>query len=80
MAYFTCDLYRLVNIDDQDENGWTSLHYASWGGYSKCINVLLQNGADRGIHDNKKRKAIDIARYREYYGMFINLYMTVMSA
>ena len=61
-------------MDAQDQCGWTSCHYASWGGYVKCLKLLVQNGADRSILDNKKRRAIDIARYQEYYGIFIHIF------
>ncbi len=73
--YFIRSLHRLADIDAQDEHGWTSLHFSAWGGYSKCTKLLLQNGADRSIRDNNKRKAIDIARYREDYGTLFAILM-----
>ena len=45
----------------------TCVHYAAWGGYDKCMKILLSNGADRSVRDIKGRKALDIARYREDY-------------
>ena len=55
---------RLAEVDDQDENGWTPLHYCAQVNASKIIKYLLtEEGANRGLKDWKKRKPLDIAKF-----------------
>lgn len=57
-------LDKRPNIDAQDENGWSALHYAAFGNAFGCINLLLEEGADRNLKDANKRKPIHIARHK----------------
>ena len=34
-----------VECDARDENGWTLLRTAAWSGQDKCVDVLIQAGA-----------------------------------
>src|SRR5690606_36509012 len=34
-----------ANVNSKDENGWTSIHYAAFHGYTSCAAVLFKNGA-----------------------------------
>lgn len=47
-----------VNIDAQDQDGDTALHYAARGGHIDILTILLEKGAV--ISSNKKNKT----RYR----------------
>ena len=46
-----------VECDARDENGWTLLRTASWSGQDKCVDVLIQAGA-QVIIDHLTRKDI----------------------
>ena len=59
--------------DLQDENGWTALHHAAYGGNSKCCTLLLSQGADKMVKDAKGRKPLDIARYLDYGDCLVHL-------
>ena len=52
------------NINVQDENGETALIKAAIKGNqdAKLIRLLLENGADPYIEDNKGRNAISVAK------------------
>ena len=55
-----------LEIDAQDYYGWTALHYAANRNAHKCISILTDNGAERNLKDSAGRKAIHIARMRDY--------------
>lgn len=52
--------------DDQDENGWTALHHAAYGGDGTCTKLLLSQGADKTVKDVRGRRSIDIARHLDH--------------
>jgi ankyrin repeat protein len=54
---------KILDMDAQDFNGWTALHYAAFRNGHKAISVLLNNGADRDIRDANRRKPVHIARH-----------------
>ena len=60
-----CDMLcaKLSDVDAQDQNGWTPLHYAAYGDATKAAYYLVQEGASRNIKDRNKRKALNIARH-----------------
>lgn len=35
-----------IDINEEDDDGLTALHHAAEGGHPKCVEILLQNGAD----------------------------------
>ena len=35
-----------IEINEEDDNGLTALHHAAEGGHAKCVEILLQNGAN----------------------------------
>lgn len=58
---------KMADVDDQDENGWTALHYCSKGNAVKVIRFLIyEEGADRHLKDYKKRKPVDIAKFLDH--------------
>jgi len=55
-----------LEMDVVDDNGWTALHHAAYGGNDKCCELLLNEGASKDITDNKGRRALDLARHLDY--------------
>ena len=63
---YICGLRIKLELDAQDFNGWTALHYAASTDGWKAIKELLAAGADRHITDLNKRKALHIAKMHEF--------------
>ena len=67
-----------VNLDLQDENGYTALSMALIRHNMVLVNILLESGADRTIQDNYGNSPLDMLEpsdsgERSYYdGMFVN--------
>jgi len=55
-------LKKTFNIDATDETGETPLHKAARMGRLSAIQLLIENGADRGIRNSKGQTALDLAR------------------
>jgi uncharacterized protein len=52
------------NIDYVDQNGWTALHYSTLKDTNiEVVDYLLCEGVEKDMRDNKKRKAIHIAKH-----------------
>jgi ankyrin repeat protein len=49
-----------VNVID-NKNGWSALHYASEKGYTKMVQILLENGANVDIRNYKGQTPLHIA-------------------
>lgn len=45
-------MHKTINLDAQDENGWTALHVATILHRSDMIQLLIKNKADVNIQDN----------------------------
>jgi ankyrin repeat protein len=45
------DIFRGANVDFQDDNGWTALHFASQEGHIEIVRLLLEKGANPNLHD-----------------------------
>ena len=56
---------HFVEIDQQDENGWTALHYAVAGCSPKACRVLIKGGADKSVRDNTKRSPWHLAYFKD---------------
>jgi hypothetical protein len=56
----------LADVDIQDENGWTALHYAAFGNAPEVINYLLGEGADRNVRDMNKKKPMHLAKFKKH--------------
>ena len=54
-----CEM-KEVNVNCVNLEGQTPLHLAALSGFSTCITILLEHGADRTLLDNKKRTALDV--------------------
>ncbi len=55
-----------ADIDAVDDNGWSALHYAAYSGEKNICKLLIIEGASRDLKDNRKRKPIHIARFKEH--------------
>ena len=63
---FMCNsVIKILDMDLQDLNGWTALHYAAYRNGFRAIKVLLENGANRDLRDVNGRKALHIAKHFE---------------
>jgi hypothetical protein len=52
-----------VNVNMQDNYGWTALHYAAWSGHDKVVEILLQHHADVNKQDNDGSTALHRAAW-----------------
>jgi hypothetical protein len=57
---------RLAEVDAQDENGWSPLHYAVKANSPAVITLLLKEGANRSIRDLNRRRPLDLARFFDF--------------
>ena len=46
-----------INLDYQDEDGYTALHYAVECGYKELIKFLIDSGANLSLKTNKGHTA-----------------------
>ena len=58
-------LKKVVNVDNKDSQGNTSLHLASRNGFYKIVKRLLDSGGDIMILDLKGRNALQLAIEKE---------------
>lgn len=49
-------------INEQDEHGWTALHWAAGAGDRKALQSLLENGADTALRGDDERTPLMIAK------------------
>ena len=54
----------------QDHEKWTALHIASWKGYTKLVEILLENKADVNLLTHDKSTALML-------GMDICVYINI---
>ncbi|KAL2162477.1 hypothetical protein VTH06DRAFT_7391 [Thermothelomyces fergusii] len=52
---------KILEIDDTDVQGTTAVHEAAISGFNKCVEVLLEHGADPDIVDKLNRTALHSA-------------------
>lgn len=45
------DIEHGINIDFQDDNGWTAFHFASQEGHIEVIKLLVEKNANPNLHD-----------------------------
>jgi hypothetical protein len=48
-------------LDVRDADGNTALHLASIGAHRKCVQLVIDAGADPDVLNNKKQTALDVA-------------------
>ena len=64
---------KRLEPDLQDDNGWTALHHAAYGGNPKCCTLLLAQGADKMLKDKRGRRPLDIARFKDHGDCLVHL-------
>lgn len=55
-----------LEVDMQDSNGWTALHYSVYGNAPKACRVLCDAGCDKGLLDRNRRSPLHLAKYLDY--------------
>ncbi|KAL3999011.1 Osteoclast-stimulating factor 1 [Acanthocheilonema viteae] len=48
-------------ISAQNKIGDTALHAAAWKGHLECVRILLEHGASTTIHNNERKRPVDLA-------------------
>ena len=66
------ELYKLlqfkqININFQNENGWSALHFACDEGNLKIVEILIKSNIDLNLKTNEKKTALHISVYRGYF-------------
>ena len=56
-----------ININFQNENGWTALHFACDEGNLKIVEILIKSKADLNLKTNEKKTPLHISVYRGYF-------------
>ena len=62
-----------ADVNAQDEEGQTALHYACSIGYESVIQILLKSSADKAISDNEGLKPIDVLKNDDIRGKYFEL-------
>lgn len=55
------DTWISVLFGLQNKIGDTALHAAAWKGHFECVRILLEHGASTTIHNNERKRPIDLA-------------------
>lgn len=58
---FSVSASQNVDVDAQDRDGWTPLHYACDRGHTSSASVLLDEGASASSRDGSKRTPLHLA-------------------
>lgn len=56
-------LKKNVNVNYQDNDGWTALHFAVRQGHAKLAKLLLDHGADPNLEDMDGRTPVGFAEF-----------------
>ena len=74
---------NLININYQDENGFSALHYSCDEGNLKIVEILLKANCETNIKNNEKKTPLHLASKRGYFdiskklienGALLNIY------
>jgi hypothetical protein len=57
-------LQRGVNVNHQDDMGWTALHWAAFTDHADTASLLVQNGADNSIENIAQQTPLDEVQMR----------------
>jgi hypothetical protein len=59
--------HQPVNVNAQDENGWTPLHYAVYAGRANFVSYLVEDmGARVGVRDHQRYKPLHLAVFMRH--------------
>ena len=61
---------KKLDINAKDQFGWTALMCATKSGHKGCVKLLLREGADIKLKNNKSETARDIAKHSGVHGLF----------
>ena len=56
-----------ININFQNENGWSALHFACDEGNLKIVDILIKSKIDLNLKTNEKKTALHISVLRGYF-------------
>ena len=56
-----------ININFQNENGWSALHYACDEGNLKIVDILIKSSIDLNLKTNEKKTALNLSVLRGYF-------------
>ena len=56
-----------ININYQNENGWSALHHACDEGNLKIVDILIKSKIDLNLKTNEKKTALHISVLRGYF-------------
>ena len=56
-----------ININFQNENGWSALHYSCDEGNLKIVDILIKSKIDLNLKTNEKKTPLHIAVLRGYF-------------
>ena len=58
---------KQVNINFQNENGWSALHFACDEGNLKIVDILIKSKINLNLKTNEKKTALHISVLRGYF-------------
>ena len=58
---------NVININFQNENGWSALHFACDEGNLKIVEILIKSKINLNLKTNEKKTALHIAAFRGYF-------------
>ena len=58
---------KQININFQNENGWSALHFACDEGNLKVVDILIKSKIDLNLKTNEKKTALHISVFRGYF-------------
>ena len=64
---YIVNMKKRMDLDAQDRNGWSALHFAASKNSSRAVKLLVDNGCDRQLKDANGRKALHIAQFKDYH-------------
>lgn len=59
-------IVSFAELDIQDENGWTALHYGAMTNAVAAVRFLVEQGANKNLRDRNKRKPLHLAKFRNF--------------
>ena len=58
---------KQININFQNENGWSALHFACDEGNVKIVDILIKSKIDLNLKTNEKKTSLHISAFRGYF-------------
>ncbi|PSN58644.1 ankyrin, partial [Corynespora cassiicola Philippines] len=48
-------------VDKKDQDGWTPLHWAAWGGHETVVRLLIDHGANIDAKSTERETVLHLA-------------------